>query len=56
MAPFTLDGKTYEYIRQDPGHPPDETSSWDLRELPRNRTAVPLADGDTVTVYALAER
>lgn len=56
MASFTLDGETYEYIRQDPGHPPEENRSWEYGKYPKVMASLPLAGGGTVDVYAQADR
>ena len=56
MASFTLDGETYEYRRQDPRHPPEDTSSWEYGNYPKVMARVPLAGGATVDVYAHASR
>jgi hypothetical protein len=56
MASFTLDGETYEYLKPDPGHPPEEAKSWTYGSYPKIMASVPLADGGTVSVYAVAER
>ena len=56
MASFTLDGETYEYLRQDPGHPPEKTRSWESGNYPRVMASVPLAGGASVDVYAHASR
>jgi len=56
MASFTLDGETYEYLKPDPGHPPEETKSWEYGNYPKVIATLPLADGGTVRVYAVAER
>lgn len=56
MATFTLDGETYEYIRQDPGRPREETRSWEYGKYPKIMVALPLAGGRTVDVYAHASR
>jgi hypothetical protein len=56
MASFTLDGETYEYLKPDPGHSPEEAISWTYGNYPKIIATVPLADGGTVSVYAVAER
>lgn len=56
MASFTLDGETFEYLRPDPGHSPEEAKSWTYGSYPKIRASLPLADGGTVSVYAHAER
>jgi hypothetical protein len=56
MSSFTLDGETYEYLRPDPGHPPEETRSWEYGNYPKVMAGIPLAGGSTVEVYAVAER
>jgi hypothetical protein len=56
MAAFMLDGETYEYLKPDPGHPPEETKSWTYGKYPKIIASVPPADGSTVSVYAVAER
>lgn len=56
MASFTLEGETFEYLKPDPGHPPEEAKSWTYGNYPKIRARVPLADGGTVSVYAVAER
>jgi hypothetical protein len=55
MASFTLDGETYEYLRPDPGHPPDKIRSWEYRDYPKIMASVPLPRGATMDVYAVAE-
>jgi hypothetical protein len=55
MTSFTLDGETYEYLRPDPGHPAEETRSWEYGNYPKVMASVPL-NGGTVRVYAVAER
>jgi hypothetical protein len=56
MASFTLDGETYEYLRPDPGHPPEVTRSWEYGKYPKVMASVPLAAGGTMDVYAHADR
>lgn len=56
MASFTFDGETFEYLKPDPGHSPEEAKSWTYGNYPKIRASLPLADGGTVTVYAVAER
>lgn len=56
MASFTFDGVTYEYLRPDPGHQPEDAKSWDYGKHPKVMATVPLAGGGTVDVYAVAER
>ena len=56
MASFTLDGETFEYLDPDPGHQPEDPHSWTYGNYPKIRAALPLADGGTVTVCAVAER
>ncbi len=56
MASFTLDGEMYEYLKPDPGHPPEEAKSWEYGSYPKILASLPLADGGTVRVYAVAER
>lgn len=51
MASFTLDGRTYEYVRPDSGHQPEDAKSWEYGKRPRV-----MAVGGTVDVYAHAER
>jgi hypothetical protein len=55
MATFTLDGITYEYLRPDPGHKPEDARSWTYGEYPKVMATVPLVAG-TVDVYAQASR
>ncbi|MFF2029518.1 hypothetical protein [Arthrobacter sp. NPDC058192] len=56
MASFTLDRTAYEYLRPDPGHPAEETRSWEYGNYPKVMASVPLAGGATLDVYAVAER
>ncbi|MEQ4520455.1 hypothetical protein ABLI39_13960 [Pseudarthrobacter sp. B907] len=56
MASFTLDGQTFEYLKPDPEHQPEDAKSWTYGKYPKVLATVPLADGGTVTVYAVAER
>lgn len=56
MASFTLAGETYEYLKPDPGHQPDETKSWTYGNYPKIMARVPLVDGGTISVYAIAQR
>lgn len=56
MASFTLDGETFEYLKPDPGHQPEDASSWTYESYPKVRANLPLADGGTVSVYAVAQR
>jgi hypothetical protein len=56
MRSFTLDGKTYEYLMPDPGHPPEATRSWEYGNYPKVLATLPLADGGLIEVYAVAER
>jgi hypothetical protein len=53
---FALQGETYEYLRPDPGHPPQATRSWEYGKYPKVLASLPLADGSTVDVYAHADR
>lgn len=55
MASFTLDGISYEYLRRAPG-PHANIQSWEYGSYPNIMATVPLADGFTVDVYALASR
>lgn len=55
MATFTLDGTTYEYLRPDPGHDPEDAHSWTYGQPPKVMATLPLAVG-TADVYAVAER
>jgi hypothetical protein len=55
MASFTLDGITYEYLRQDPG-PHENIKSWEYGAYPKIMATLPLADGATLDVYAHASR
>jgi hypothetical protein len=56
MASFTLDGQSYEYLRPDPGHPAEETRSWEYGKYPKVMASVPLDAGAAMDVYAVAER
>ena len=56
MASFTLDGRTFEYLKPDPGHSPEDARSWEYGKYPKALATLPLADGGTATVYAVAER
>ena len=56
MASFTLDGETFEYLKPDPGHQPEDAHSWTYGNYPKVLAALPLVSGGTVTVYAVAER
>ncbi|WP_344367323.1 hypothetical protein [Arthrobacter humicola] len=56
MASFNLDGESFEYLRQDPGHPPEETRSWEYGNYPKIGVTLPLAGGRTMDVYAHASR
>lgn len=56
MAAFTLDGEMYEYLKPDPGHQPEDTKSWTYGNYPKVIATLPLADGGTIGVYAVAER
>lgn len=56
MASFTLDGESFDYLKPDPGRQPEEAKSWTYGNYPKIRATVPLADGGTVIVYAVAER
>jgi hypothetical protein len=55
MASFTIDGQTYEYLRQDPG-PHENIQSWEYGSYPKIMAKLPLADGSTVDVYSPASR
>jgi hypothetical protein len=50
MASFTLDGKTYEYLKPDSDHPPEACHSWTYGKYPTVLAALPLTDGGTVDV------
>ncbi|MET1088979.1 MAG: hypothetical protein ABWY04_17990 [Arthrobacter sp.] len=54
MPTFTLDGETYEYLRPDPGRESEDARSWAYGEYPRVLATLPLADGSTVRVHAVA--
>jgi len=56
MPTFTLDGETYEYLKPDPGHSPEDAKSWEYVNNPKLLAALPLIDGGTVVVCAVAER
>jgi hypothetical protein len=56
MPWFTLDGQSYEYLRADPGRASEEARSRDYGDYPRVLATVPLADGGTVKVHAVAAR
>jgi len=56
MASFRLDGETFEYLKPDPGHQPEDARSREYGSYPKVLASLPLADGGTVTVYAVAER
>ncbi|NUU30833.1 hypothetical protein [Arthrobacter sp. C9C5] len=56
MASFILDGETFEYLKPDPGHSPEDAKSWEYGKYPKVLATLPLADGGTATVYAVAER
>ena len=56
MASSTLDGETFEYLKPEPGHAPEDARSWTYGNYPKIRANIPLVDGTTVTVYAVAER
>jgi len=56
MASFTLDGTSYEYLKPDPGHQPEDAKSWEYGNYPKVLANLPLANGSTVSVYAVAER
>jgi hypothetical protein len=56
MASFSLDGETFEYLKPDPGHSPEDAKSWEYGKYPKVLATLPLAGGGTVTVYAVAER
>ena len=56
MGSFTLHGEIYDYVESDPGNPPEEAKSWTYGQYPKIRATLLLADGGSVTVYAVAER
>lgn len=56
MPSFTLDGETYEYLRADPGRDSEDARSRDYGNHLRVLATVPLADGSTVEVRAVAAR
>jgi hypothetical protein len=51
MPAFTLEGVTYEYLRSDPGHPPEDAHSWTYGQYPKVTTTVPLVTG-MIDVYS----
>lgn len=55
-ASFTLDRQTFEYLKRDPWHSPQDAKSWEYGKYPKVLAALPLADGGRVTVFAVAER
>lgn len=56
MASCTLDGETFEYLKPDPGHEPEDARSWTYGSYPKVLARLPLANGGTVTAYAVAQR
>ena len=56
MPSFRLDGETYEYLRADPGPDSEDARSRDYGDQPRVLATLPLADGSTVEVRAVAAR
>jgi hypothetical protein len=56
MPSFTLAGEMYEYLRADPGRDSEDARSRDYGDYPRVLAALPLVDGTTVEVYAVAAR
>ena len=50
MASFTLDGETYEYLKPDPGHLPEEAKSWEYGNYPKVLATLPLANGQGVAL------
>ncbi|MDQ0849160.1 hypothetical protein QFZ65_001098 [Arthrobacter sp. B3I9] len=57
MASFTLDGETFEYLKPDPGHQPEETKSLTYGNYPKVLASVPLlTTAGTRTGLAAATR
>jgi hypothetical protein len=56
MPSFRLDGETYEYLRADPGRDSEDARSREYGDYPRVLATLPLADGSTVAVRAVAAR
>ena len=56
MPSFALDGETYEYLRADPGPDSEDARSRDYGDHTRVLATLPLADGSTVEVRAVAAR
>jgi hypothetical protein len=54
MASFTIDGETYEYLKPDPGHRPEDAQSWECGKYPKVMASIPLENGGAVDVYATA--
>ncbi|MFE5837217.1 hypothetical protein [Arthrobacter sp. NPDC056493] len=56
MPTFNLAGVKCDYLAPTLEGDPEEVHSWEYGKWPRVEAAVPLTDGETVSIYAVASR